>query len=497
MILLRKLHVVIACFFFPGGLSADERWDDGLKQLERSEMFESPIVGFEGVESDLWKSAERVFSRAPRDKALQLLNHENPVIRSYGYIFLSERFPKEEFFPHLVREIRTKDSVVTLIGDIESSRFLADIVYARMSKPLSDAQQSTVLDLLLRSDARFVLLKTALEEWGIPEELRSDFRRRAEKDIRFLLHVASWRQKMDQALIAKWHTYDRKEFWKAVAIYPAPEFLELIENSLSEIFEDQQRAWEARVYFTAVTSYNHSTSIPILKKALRMMELCDSKEERGFLSGLVEALKQRDANHYSEIEFRIWEEYNIVALNTWRRLIKLNPDRASDATVESLMDINVIRDEVTNSGEDVVPVMLKFSLSLAKRIRDPLLLHIVQTASYSRARFLQIIVPAYSRQWSNILLKRVATETNPHIFLPCAELLLSDPVADHTMKLRELQQEKEHLHTGWGGKRLDSILNQPKTNEAEQVGADQPATAPELKPERNSKPQPKSEVRSR
>ena len=206
MILLRKLHVVIACLFFPGGLSADERWDDGLKQLERSEMFESPIVGFEGVESDLWKIAERVFSRAPRDKALQLLNHENPVIRSYGYIFLSERFPKEEFFPHLVREIRTKDSVVTLIGDIESSRFLADIVYARMSKPLSDAQQSTVLDLLLRSDARFVLLKTALEEWGIPEELRSDFRRRAEKDIRFLLHVASWRQKMDQALIAKWHT---------------------------------------------------------------------------------------------------------------------------------------------------------------------------------------------------------------------------------------------------------------------------------------------------
>ena len=98
-----------------------------VKKIARSDGYYSQYVGYAGRSSAEYKNYEKLLEIASEEELRFLVSHENPIVRSYVSLALSNRLTSEEFFPIVVSRLHDTARVETLNGCIGGVNIVGDV----------------------------------------------------------------------------------------------------------------------------------------------------------------------------------------------------------------------------------------------------------------------------------------------------------------------------------------------------------------------------------
>ena len=98
-----------------------------VKKIERSGGYFSKYVGYAGSPSEEYELYLKLKKRASIEDLTRLSYHNDPIVRSYVSLALSEKMTQDEFFPIVLDRLNDTASVTTMSGCIISTDIVGDI----------------------------------------------------------------------------------------------------------------------------------------------------------------------------------------------------------------------------------------------------------------------------------------------------------------------------------------------------------------------------------
>lgn len=441
-------------------------WESALARLSEARTVEASCIGIAGSASRVYADAETVGKYAPEPVLISQLDHVNPVVRSYLLPYAVERYPYRDYFPYFLKELQARSTVQTQVGCIVSADYMADIYFDSLQDKLTAKQRDYLIEWSLQHENPCQLTGKILSNWEIPENYHSQIRDLAKDDGRYLIKVATWRKEADIPLIKSWYGKDVGVFFGAVREYPHSEFLEPLEDYSQHPRQQPKQnryLFEAMMlgptrtgdFYEAVLQYPPQTALPLLRNLL------DADESTA--NEMAWALGMLDAPAYREMEFQLWEEYGAISQGRLELFIALDRERALRGANHLLPNIH----ESSPSGDPEASLEGKvLRLVVAAKPEGFLenLTFFVRESNPHNSELLINLQPVMNDAWVPILVEKIKENDNAHIYLHCAELLLSHPDRDMLPVLQSLINEHEHLRTDWGGERLQKIISEHLAN---------------------------------
>ena len=110
---------------------------------------ESEYVGFGGTKSDEYKRFQKIKSNATDEELVELINHENPIVRTYGFLGLIEREkmkPSDAF----EKALENNESFSKMRSDqILTSGICTQIYFDLLNRTSKNNQQIKVIDSII------------------------------------------------------------------------------------------------------------------------------------------------------------------------------------------------------------------------------------------------------------------------------------------------------------------------------------------------------------
>ena len=152
-------------------------------EIASHNMMESEYIGFGGSKSDEYKRFQKIKSNATDEELTKLINHKNPIVKTYGFLGLIEREkikPSDAFG----KALENNESFSKMNADqILGSSICAEIYFDLLNRTSENNQQIKVIDSLIiyEIDSTHFLHYMALNDKKYQSKFDNRIRHLAEK----------------------------------------------------------------------------------------------------------------------------------------------------------------------------------------------------------------------------------------------------------------------------------------------------------------------------
>lgn len=422
--------------------------------LAGAEEFHDDAIGYAGVKSATYRAYEVLRDSESVEELTRLTEHKNPIMRLYAFRALAERHKEVDLFPLLEKRMEDRANVKTQFGCIAGDQTVVDLLLESYGQKLPAKQQELLLACVLQLQPPINSRQRLLLHWSIPRRYAPRLREIASEDPAALVALAKQQNPDDLALVEAALTSssrDRRYFglWSAKEFPHSsllPKLLDLSGSILASRHPGTQRA-----YFEALVNHDDPRVVGILASPLAAPSKARTTRllrENAFL-----AIAAQPSSRFQDLYFRYWLEADELSSSVLTHLIATDPTQTLEAT-RRYVDTN--RFHFPEGGVGVIVDLLrKESASEAEAMVNKAL---ARANVHDFRWWAQYATNAQYESSLPLFFERLLSNQNPHIFLPSAEALLQYGGPPWAKALRDARETKEHLRTGWGGKKLEELL---------------------------------------
>jgi 3-methyladenine DNA glycosylase AlkD len=158
---------------------------------------------------------------------------------------------------------------------------------------------------------------------------------------------------------------------------------------------------------------------------------------------------------YDDLLWRFWKDENRITLDMYQYLFEKNADKAFELTKQSLQNANELF-----GYEDLIAKMLNAALKQERVFAYGIIRqHIKECNVHLFPVFANKAAEIKDNSFVEPLFSRLKRESNPHIYLKVAEVLIAYKEKEIDERLLDTINKNENLRVGWGGEALDDLLN--------------------------------------
>ncbi|MDR0865739.1 MAG: HEAT repeat domain-containing protein [Candidatus Symbiothrix sp.] len=387
-------------------------------------VLESEQVGLAGETTSQYKNFIQLRDKATIDELLELLKHEDSVVKGYASWALADRkYPNLSDI--LAEFLRTGGTATTQTVDIISEDDLASIFYYRvlyqnfhnkitLSDSLFFSAQTQKLDsVILYSPQPTSLLSIALKHNNANPKTYDRVRKIAliEQNEDAIKALAIYQNKKDIPDIINL----REKAFGAISHFPDTVFWDFLLS-----YQNKNKSKE---YFFALTAFKTEESTKVLSSIFTHL---NNKE----INYLCEALTKNYCTFYQNLLLKIWEQNKTIDIIATEQLIKDCPEKSALSFSKGLLnskDVNFLEFDYNYGTRDaILPLMLD---NISKFQRDKILTICkfnIPTAKFmDLTSFLSCIKENQLAETTEPLLNRLSKKNYPYEIAHLAETLLS------------------------------------------------------------------------
>jgi len=252
--------------------------------IAEGNMFMSSAVGYGGQKPQQWDNYLQLKRKASEVELIALTDHENPAVRCYAFLALTEN-NSAKVFDILIKHLKDSDYISTMIGCIMSQEYVGDFFldlvingFTEKTVILDEAQAAQIDSILLFDPAVKLAARTTLLENLEPKEryyqrIKEIYTEDGEGPA--LVCLAKYQRATDKNLISKQLLKaDRDEQFfglKAVRYFPHSAFFPLLQKiHQAEIAKTTGfNYYQLRMLYSAVVQYQTQESKNLLEQTLK------------------------------------------------------------------------------------------------------------------------------------------------------------------------------------------------------------------------------------
>lgn len=448
-----------------------------VKKIEKINILMSSGIGASGMKPKQFKNFEELKKNASIEELTALTNHRNGVVRCYSFWALLSLKNIDLF--SIVKDHLTDDTIVqTQFGCIGADEKVGDFYLELVTADYEDEQikllnekQLQVIDsLLIYSKNNLNMRFDAIAKAEPTEALYTKVRELIlnENNQNALVTLAKYRKESDIELILN-NKVDEKgtgDFYtyKAIQNFPDSKFLPFLEKKLNQTLNDTHYENEWGELYKAIAKYKNEKSVELLNTPFTKVQHQGIKKYH--INFVNDAILLNKSKLYDPILWKIWEEENLITLEGFQYLLKIDATKAYELSKREFIS----NYQIKNSGPIPLVSETMFSENLKATILNfiflnnkPLAYNIIMD-KISNAKVLEFeiyyatILELKDHLFIEPLIKRMKTEENPHVYLRIIEILASFKEDSINQQILRTRKENNNMNNGWGSDALEEIL---------------------------------------
>jgi len=454
-----------------------------VKKIEKVNFLMGSAVGASGMTPKQFENFEELKKTASIEELIMLTNHPNGVVRCYSFWALL-RLKNINLFS-IVKNHLNDDTVVQTqfgcIGDVEKvGDFYLQLVTTDYEDEddnikLLDKKQLKELDsLLIYSDnnlnMRFNAILIAEPTEALYPKLRDLVVK--ENNQSALVTLAKYKNPNDVELILKNRDKDQNDdgesghfyTFRAIQNFPDSRFLPFLEKRLNETLDNDHYSNEWRELYKAIASYKNEKALELLTIPFTKVKHQDIKKYH--IDFLYDAILLNKCKLYDNLLWQIWQEENLITLEGFKYLIKLDSSKTYELSKRKLLPNYQLKSENTipvfNESiftDSLNETILNFILANDKPLAYNIIKNkILETGVLDFEIYCKKASELKDSYFIEPLFKRLKTEWNAHVYLQIVETLISFKDNTINKKILETRKENKSMNTDWGSNSLDEIL---------------------------------------
>ncbi|MEI1277329.1 hypothetical protein V6Z05_03305 [Leptospira venezuelensis] len=247
-----------------------------VQKIAANNVYMSSSVGVGGEKPDQYIYYEKMMDKSTRDDLINLLEHENTVVRAYALEGIIDRGIAMDYFSLAKRYLYEYQSVSILFGCIGGNRYIGDLFLEILIPKLNKNELNDLESIVLQNPGKTVFASTIIEKIQ-PDPKNYDLIRNLakSKNRNALIKLAEFGKEQDFPLILS--LKDPKDddslfdYFKAIKFYRSPKLkpeLKLYSDNILHSKEHYQNQW--KFFYQAVAPYQDSFSKEILNAPLKL-----------------------------------------------------------------------------------------------------------------------------------------------------------------------------------------------------------------------------------
>ncbi|KAF2329980.1 hypothetical protein [Flavobacterium nitrogenifigens] len=447
-----------------------------VKKIENINVLMGSAVFASGTRPKQYDNFEELKKSASQEELKILTKHINGVVRCYSFWALLH-YPETDLFS-IVKEHLNDDTIVLTqfgcesseqkVGDFFINLVTPDYVYDEIKK--LNEKEFKIIDSLLvykenNLDSRFRAIETA----EITKELYPKVRELVTKynNQIALVTLAKYKNENDIELILnnKDNNYGNFYTYKAIQNFPDLRFQQFLENNLNSTFNDTHYDNEWRELYIAIATYKNQKALELLSYPFTKVKHPNIKKYH--INFVYDAILLNKFNLYDNLLWKIWEEENVLTLNGFKYLLKIDPLRTYQLSKKMLIPNYVLENQISLSvisndnifGENLDETILNFIL-----INDKNQAYEIITRKILEAKVIEFemycnkVLELKDSYFVEPLFKRLKVEDNAHVYTQIVMTLISFKDESINKRMLETRKQNRNMNKNWGSDYLDKIL---------------------------------------
>lgn len=450
------------------------------KKIAKNNILAGSAVGYSGVRPEQYSDFEKLKKIANQKELIQLTDHPNGVVRCYAFNALLEKADSETIHQIILSHLKDTSSVETFYGCIVSKSMVGDIfitnaIYEDEETPskLSNEQIAIIDSLIINQDSKLWYKNTAIEQIKFSDTNYEKIRTLAikEHNTTAITRLAEYKRTRDLDIFINLYKKSSKDdendeddvlsdFYKVVEKYPHPDFFPLLKSELEKTMDDDHYSSKWVGLYTAIAAYQNDEALVLLKKPFT--EIQHSNMKKYHMNFVETAITKFPFPMYDELLWRLWEENNIINLETYSRLNTTDSQRTYNNELKSLSLIeNTPSDELSKITDEVIAFFLKNIYEKDNTKAKEIIISSIENGSVNEFPiYTQYAKDTNDSIYTAPLFKRLKTERNPHVYLEIVKTLITYNNSEINQHILEIRKENPNMNINWGSNALDKLLKE-------------------------------------
>ena len=274
-----------------------------------------------------------------------------------------------------------------------------------------------------------------------------------------LVALARFKKQEDIPLILNFPIEDEYFYtYRAIAEFPATEFLSLLETNLYLTLNETHYSNEWRELYRAIAAYTNEHAVSLLEIPVLQAGHKHTREYR--LKYVHDAIRNYKIPIYDELRWKLWDAENIISLEDFYYLRNRDEARAWELTRKSLYNVNRL-----HSHEILVAAMLDWALATdADFAYEIIRMHLIDSTVHLYDVFADKAMEIQDPSFIQPMFTNLENETNPNVYLESAGALLSYDDHDIYERMVATLRLNPALTNDWGGEALAEMLSRHAPN---------------------------------
>jgi hypothetical protein len=438
----------------------------------------SEAVGGAGTRPEQFDNFAELMERGTKDELIELTNHPNEVVRCYAFWALTYD-GRVNLFPIVIKHLHDTAYVETQFGCIKDQERVGDFFINSVtpghayqnSNKLSRVELKYLDSLLIYTpnslDAKNKAIRNGKQTEAFYKRVRELVLEENNQDA--LVALAGFKRENDTSLIIHHKALGERHkqyifTYRAISIFPHPAFLPFLAERQQEALEKNYWSQEWLELYQAIASYRNETALQAMELPFTGVKQSNVREYH--IDCIFSAVQNFYSPIYDDLLWKMWEEEKLISLKVFNLLYAKDPDRAFGLAKLSIQNTEKysglfagIRVDHQSSGENLLDKMLdiiaerdrEFTIKVInEKIRSTDVLH------FSPFAFKALEMKDSSLV--NALFARLGTESNAHIYLLTAEILIAFNDTGINNRIASVCRENKSLTEGWGGRDFVQLL---------------------------------------
>lgn len=446
-----------------------------IKKIEKVNILMDEYVGEAPRKPQQYENFEQLKKNSSIEELIMLTNHPNGVVRCYSFWALASN-KKVDLFS-IVKNHLTDDQIIyTQFGCSGSEEKVGDFFISTVTpkyidtevKKLDEKELKTLDSLLIYKKNNLYSRFSAIENAEPNELLYPRIRELVTKfhNQSALVTLSKYKKENDIKLILKNKGNDNSYFstYKAIQNFPDPKFFPLLENNLNQTLDNDHFNYDWKELYKAIATYKNTEALKLL--TIPFTKVKHQNIKKYHIGFVYDAILLNECSLYDDLLWKIWEEENILTVQGFKYLLKINPSKTYELSKQKFIK------DYQGNHENIIPsvnqsiitdklqeTMLNFILINDKDLAYKIITNeILESNVIDFEIYCKKTLELNRTFFIDPLFKRLQTESNPNVYLQIVEALISFKDDTVNKRILETRKENKNMNENWGSDELDKIL---------------------------------------
>lgn len=416
-------------------------------------MYMSAGVGYAGEMPEQYKRFLALSDKVDKAYFEKLLSHESPVIRMYAIDALVDKYGDYiNAFEFAQEMIRDTEATSSMFGCIVSSTMVGDYAISRVSDRLEEHEIRSLTEIAVTERLDLYFTYRQLSSGEIIPHLYEHVKEWAlEGYDPAVLYLARYGRPGDWNIVSKLKHRNEHMYLKALQLLRVDDVKAELQEYLTKILPKDTYSNSWKEFYKTLASFKDQFSVEQFSRLFSREVNSGIKEYHHRFA--FAALWEYRNDLYDDLLLRLWRESGIIEPDVLSYLFEKRQDSAIPLIEVSLQKLNSYY-----SYPSLIPLLYKLGLESGLDANG----YLEKQLGRLNVHVFKACIPIMHMYWTpeikEQLLKRLAYESNIHIYLPAYALLIKKEGTVIIPQLQTIYDQVREKYRGGSSSAVERLL---------------------------------------